>query len=122
MPRKREEAAPAAKQPEAVPEPAAEDDGGFPRQADVIEIRVATHVYTGQDEDELTLAPGDIIHVIPTPPDEEEEEVRYFSRVVSCHCVPLHLDLPSTITPDSNPTCFCPGSPPPLMPTSTRPL
>ena len=34
------------------------------------------HPYTGDDEDELTLQPGEVICVLPFPEDEEQVRVR----------------------------------------------
>eukprot|EP00042_Codosiga_hollandica_P027875 m.142129 g.142129 ORF g.142129 m.142129 type:complete len:435 (-) comp52612_c0_seq2:132-1436(-) len=43
-------------------------------RSDVIEVRVATHNYASQNEDELPLQKGDLIEVIPfTDPDDEED-------------------------------------------------
>eukprot|EP00052_Salpingoeca_macrocollata_P022790 m.199058 g.199058 ORF g.199058 m.199058 type:complete len:451 (+) comp21892_c0_seq5:1297-2649(+) len=41
---------------------------------DVIELRVATHAYDGEDEDELTFSKGDTIEVIPFVNSDDEEE------------------------------------------------
>jgi hypothetical protein len=41
--------------------------------AGVLEVRIATHNYNGQDDDELTFVKGDTIHVVPFADPEDAE-------------------------------------------------
>jgi hypothetical protein len=42
------------------------------KSSDVLETRIATHDYVGQDDDELTFKKGDIVEVIPfADPDDD---------------------------------------------------
>eukprot|EP01147_Barroeca_monosierra_P008675 gene8675-1068_t len=47
---------------------------------EILEVRVATHNYTAQDADELELAKGDVIEVLPIEDPEAEEEGWLFGR------------------------------------------
>ena len=42
------------------------------KASDVLEARIATHDYVGQDDDELTFKKGDMIDVIPFADPEDD--------------------------------------------------
>lgn len=73
-----------AKAPAPAAEPAAAE-----KKSDVLEIRIATHDYAGQDDDELTFAKGDTIEVIPFP-DPDDQVSRWSDGVA--HVFPRRED------------------------------
>eukprot|EP00053_Salpingoeca_punica_P014471 m.131600 g.131600 ORF g.131600 m.131600 type:complete len:461 (-) comp16465_c0_seq1:2093-3475(-) len=49
--------------------------------SDVLDLRVATHNYNGQDDDELSFKKGDIIERIPFQESDDEEEGWFNGRI-----------------------------------------
>jgi len=54
-----------------------------PLPKDVVETRVATHRYDGNDEDELTLAVGQVVNILKTENEGEVDEGWSFGYVAA---------------------------------------